>query len=164
MAGGDIDPTTLALDELRELRTKLQHDDDVVSYVRRLAQGKLDLVRAQLRRLAASESGPITEELPVILAHNISGGQARPPRPAADFSDHPLATELDDLDDRMGGGHIDAMDAAALTEYADALETFEHARSHERKDLFVRIDALSAELVRRYRDGEADVDGLLANE
>jgi hypothetical protein len=34
-------------------------------------------------------------------------------------------------------------------------------RSAERKELFGRIDALSAELVRRYRDGEADVEGLL---
>ncbi len=38
---------------------------------------------------------------------------------------------------------------------------FEQLRSAERKELFGRIDALSAELVRRYRDGEADVDGLL---
>jgi hypothetical protein len=27
--------------------------------------------------------------------------------------------------------------------------------------LFVRIDALTADLVRRYRDGDATVDGLL---
>jgi hypothetical protein len=30
--------------------------------------------------------------------------------------------------------------------------------------LFSRIDALSAELVRRYRDGEAHVDGLLGDD
>jgi len=45
-----------------------------------------------------------------------------------------------------------------------ALEAFEHDRSHERHDLFDRLDALSAELVRRYRDGEASVEGLLADE
>jgi anti-sigma-K factor RsiG len=45
-----------------------------------------------------------------------------------------------------------------------ALEAFEHDRSHERHELFNRLDALSAELVRRYRDGEASVDGLLAEE
>ncbi|MGZ7023355.1 MAG: RsiG family protein [Ilumatobacteraceae bacterium] len=39
---------------------------------------------------------------------------------------------------------------------------FEQARSQERRELFARIDQLSAELVRRYRDGEAAVDGLLA--
>ena len=32
----------------------------------------------------------------------------------------------------------------------------------ERRELFTKIDQLSAELVRRYRDGEANVDGLLA--
>ena len=41
---------------------------------------------------------------------------------------------------------------------------FEQARSQERRELFARIDELSAELVRRYRDGEADVEGLLAAE
>ena len=48
--------------------------------------------------------------------------------------------------------------------HAANLHEFEQARSHERKELFGRIDALSAELVRRYRDGEADVDGLLAGD
>ena len=51
-----------------------------------------------------------------------------------------------------------------LAEFSAALQQFEQARSHERKELFARIDALSAELVRRYRDGEADVDGLLADD
>jgi hypothetical protein len=31
----------------------------------------------------------------------------------------------------------------------------------DRRARFDRLDALSAELVRRYRDGEADVDALL---
>ena len=53
---------------------------------------------------------------------------------------------------------------AELDRVATGLEEFEHARSHERKELFTRLDALSAELVRRYRDGEASVDGLLAAE
>ncbi len=44
------------------------------------------------------------------------------------------------------------------------LRLFEQQRSKERQALFVRIDALSAELVRRYREGEADIDGLLADE
>jgi len=51
-----------------------------------------------------------------------------------------------------------------LQDYVRALHEFEQARSGERKDLFTRIDALSAELVRRYRDGEANVDGLLGDD
>jgi hypothetical protein len=51
-----------------------------------------------------------------------------------------------------------------LASYIAALHEFEQARSSERKELFSRIDALSAELVRRYRDGEANVDGLLGDD
>ena len=56
------------------------------------------------------------------------------------------------------------MNGDELIDFLAALHQFEQLRSHERKELFLRIDALSAELVRRYRDGEADVDGLLAQD
>ena len=38
----ELEPSTLPLDELRALRTALQHEDDAISYVRRLAQARLD--------------------------------------------------------------------------------------------------------------------------
>ena len=60
---------------------------------------------------------------------------------------------------------LSSIPGAAITavRFDDALHEFEQARSHERRELFTRIDELSAELVRRYRDGEANVDGLLAD-
>ncbi|MEO5900641.1 MAG: hypothetical protein ABIR68_11020 [Ilumatobacteraceae bacterium] len=164
MSEGEIDPAVLSLTELRDLRARLQHDDDAISFVRRLAQGRLDLVRAKERQLAAGGAGPITDSLAETLAQNISGGVARPPRPADDFSDHPLCAELDDLDDRVDGGDVEAMDAAALSDYAVDLQGFEQARSEERKRLFTQIDALSEELVRRYQNGEADLDEALAED
>ena len=64
--------------------------------------------------------------------------------------------------DRAGDNDLSSLSAEELVSYGDALHEFEQARSHERRELFTRIDELSAELVRRYRDGEANVDGLLA--
>jgi hypothetical protein len=43
----------------------------------------------------------------------------------------------------------------------DELSAFENARSGERRSLFDQIDALTAELVKRYKDGGANVDALL---
>ena len=126
-----VDPRQLSLVELRALRARLQNDDDAVSYVRRLAQARLDLVQAEKRRRLDGSTESLSDELPAILSAHLTGGTPRPPRPAEDF-------------------------------YAEALHAFEQARSHERRELFTRIDELSAELVRRYRDGEANVDGLLA--
>lgn len=165
MNASDLDPGALPLAELRAVRAGLQHEDDVVSFVRRLAQARLDLVRAeQVRRTDGGNGEDISGELPMILGQHLTGGAARPPRPADDFSDHPLALALEALCAECGSTDLAAMSDAELTDFADRLHGFEQERSHERKDLFTRIDALSAELVRRYRDGEADVDGLLAED
>ena len=157
-----VDPKQLSLVELRALRAKLQNDDDAVSYVRRLAQARLDLVQAEKRRRLDGSPDSLSDELPAILSTHLTGGAPRPPRPADDFSSHPLAEQFDALMDRAGDNDLSALSSEELVKYADALHEFEQARSHERRELFTRIDELSAELVRRYRDGEANVDGLLA--
>jgi hypothetical protein len=158
----NLDPRQLSLVELRALRARLQNDDDAVSYVRRLAQARLDLVQAEKRRRVEGDSEPLSDDLSTILSTHLTGGAPRPPRPAEDFSSHPLAEQFDDLADRAGDHDLSSLSADELTEYSEALFEFEQARSHERRELFTRIDKLSAELVRRYRDGEAEIDGLLA--
>jgi len=158
----ELDPSQLPLAELRSLRADLQRDDDAVSYVRRLAQARLDLVRAEMRHRADGDDKNITGELPAILGTHLTGGPARPPRPADDFSHHPLALALEELCNDAGSTDLPSMTDGELADYAARLYEYEQTRSVERKALFGRIDALSAELVRRYRDGEADVDGLLA--
>lgn len=161
----DLDPTLLPLDELRAVRVALQHDEDAVSYVRRLAQARLDLIAAEMsRRDRHADPAVITSELPVILGSHLTGGPARPPRPAEDASDHPLALELEHLWNEHGGSDLQSLADGELVVLRTDLRIFEQARSKERKELFGRIDALSAELVRRYREGEADIEGLLADE
>ena len=48
-----------------------------------------------------------------------------------------------------------------LDEIRTGLEAIEHDLSGRRKMLFERLDALAAEITRRYRDGEASVESLL---
>jgi hypothetical protein len=161
------DPGSLSLAELRELRNTLQRDDDAVSFVRRMTQARLDLVHGEQRRRAEGaghSSSEITGELAGVLSEHLTGGGAsRPPRPAEDFSDHPLARQLDEMCNEVGGDPSQLSDSE-LEQFAAQLLAFERARSDERRELFARIDALSAELVRRYREGEADVDGLLVED
>jgi hypothetical protein len=165
MSTTDSEPNQLSLEDLRALRARLQQEDDAVSYVRRLTQARLDLARAELRNRAVGEPDVnITGELPAILGSQLTGGPARPPRPAEDFSGHPLAQQLDELCAEAGSTDLESMSLEELGAYVAALHEFERARSVERKELFSRIDELSAELVRRYRDGEAHVDGLLADD
>ena len=161
----DIDPASLSLADLRSLREHLQGEDDAVSYVRRMVQARLDLARAEVsRREAAAGAADIAATLPSILGTQLTGGSPRPPRPTGDYSEHPLAQELETLCADAGSTDLESMSDDELAGYVDTLFAFEQARSAERKALFGRIDALSAELVRRYRDGEASVDGLLSDD
>jgi len=156
------DPSELSLAELRSLRRQLQHEDDAVSYARRVAQARLDLVQAEsVHRTANTE---VSDDLRTVLSQHLTGGPARPPRPTEDLSDHPLAVELDELCAEGGLGHLKELDDRQLAELAEAIGSFERRVSSDRRDRFDRLDALSAELVRRYRDGEADVEALLADD
>ena len=53
------------------------------------------------------------------------------------------------------------MSESEIQNLDDQLTAFERRVSDDRRERYERLDALSAELVRRYRDGEASVDGLL---
>ncbi len=87
------------------------------------------------------------------------GRRARLGRPRI-LSDHPLAVELDELCAANGLGRLKSLDDAHLVTLTAAIAEFEEKVSTDRRARFDQLDALSAELVRRYRDGEADVDSL----
>ena len=58
-------------------------------------------------------------------------------------------------------GDVTSIDDGTLVDLQDRLTDFEHRVSERRRAYFDRIDALQAELTRRYRTGEASVDNLL---
>jgi hypothetical protein len=156
------DPTTLSLEELRDVRAKLQHEDDVVSYARRVAQARLDLVHAESnRRGRGDREVDLSSELRVVLSQHLTGGPARPPRPTDDLSDDPLSLELDAICADFGFSRLEELSTEELGALAEALAEYEQRVSADRRDRFERLDTFSAELVRRYREGEASVDGLL---
>ena len=160
-AGSPIDAPALSLAELRELRSELQQRDDVVSYARRVAQARLDLVNSELAR--RSSAGDLADDVTDVLSQHLTGGPARPPRPAEDLSDDALSVELDAVCAEHRYGRLEELDEAELLALADAISAFERRVSQDRRERFDELDVLSAELVRRYRDGEASVDTLMAD-
>ena len=156
------DPQSLSLDELRAMRNRLQDEDDVVSYVRRVAQARLDLVRAEShRRERGAAPDDLSSELRVVLSSQLTGGSPRPPRPVEHVAENALSDELDALCAERRFGRLEELLPSELAELERALTTFERRVSDDRRARFDRLDALSAELVRRYREGEATVEGLL---
>ena len=154
------DPADLSLEELRGLRQQLQLEDDAVSYARRVAQTRLDFLKAEAIHRADKSDIIVDDELRNVLSSHLTGGPARPPRPTEDLSDHPLAVELDELCASAGLGRLKTLDDAQVVALTEAIAEFEGRVSSDRRERFDQLDALSAELVRRYRDGEADVDSL----
>ena len=152
----------LDLAGIRATRAELQSHEDAVSFVRRMAQGRLDIARDEQRRRSANmPTSNTASDLAGVFGQEHGGGSARPPRETNISTDHPLVVELEQLCERIGFGSIRTLDVDALQRVIDELETFENARSGERRALFDQIDALTAELVKRYKDGGANVDALL---
>ena len=143
-------PDELSLDDLRARRAELQSLDDAVSYARRIAQGRLDLVRAELDDRGAQGPGAASgDELRDVLADRLLGGPARPPRPVVDHSDHPIAVELDRACAEHGFGRFAELTDDELAALANAIEGFERGISARRRDVYAELDALTDELVGR---------------
>lgn len=157
----------LKLGELRSLRSRLQAEDDVVSYVRRIAQARCDVLAARFleihpdRSVVAEGSGDITGDLGAILSTHLTGGPARPPRPVEPVDSHPLLDELERVCAEHGYSRAENLTTDELQALLAAITEFERGVSRNRQSRYEVLDALSAELVRRYRDGEASVDSLL---
>ncbi|MGW1087272.1 RsiG family protein [Streptomyces sp. NPDC002596] len=153
---------TLRLPELRALRRDAQRDEADLSYVRRLVQGRIDILRAELACRRDPET-PVVDRLSEILAdtpsrHRSSARHVTLTTPRSDefrrLAAETLAeVELSDLDARTDEELHTAM---------GRLVRYEQQVSRRRHRLQCTADDCSAEIARRYRDGEAQVDDLLA--
>ena len=157
-----LDPAALSLDDLRSLRETLRTQEDGVSFVRRLAQGRIDLVAAvRAHRADGDDASSIADIIRQGVGPAPSTGSARPPRDTDVAADHPLLQTFESVCDSLGFDNMSDLDDAGLERLHAGLKAFEAEQSEIRRDLFQQIDALTAELVRRYRDGGASVDSLL---
>ena len=155
----------LPMDEVRARRSACQQLETQISYVRRLAQGRLDIVASEItaRRLGTQDDRTLVEQLTEALADRItSPGSGHLPMVLAPGEVDPqLLGSLDRAAPPSLVSAPAAMDDDQLREVAAALAAFEREVSDRRRALFDRIDALQEEVVRRYQSGEADVDSLL---
>lgn len=156
------------LDEVRERRNACQAAENGLSYVRRLVQGRLDIVGREVEHRreggAPGDLSALVDELPEILADRMRGpGLGRPPQDLepTDVPDELLA-RLDDVAGPASLGDLSVVDDDALRGLLASLQEIEQEVSGLRRRLHDQIDALQGEITRRYRDGEATVETLLA--
>lgn len=153
----------VGLAELRARRDALVRAEAELSFLRRVAQARLDLLQAeQARRRHDDPPAVLVDQLAGILAPSThGGGPARPPQTPAPLDEAALSAEVDLVADAGVVADVTAVDDGALAAAVVRLRAYEAGLSRLRHRLHGRIDTLQAELVRRYRDGSASVDGLL---
>jgi hypothetical protein len=156
----------LSLDDLRERRREAEQEETDLSYLRRLLQGRLDILRAELAR-RGGEQTDLVQALPHILAddHPTSGPRglgrhivAEPSR--ADAHRRHVEQLVADVD----LSNPDTHDDASLRGVLETLQAEEHKVSESRREVQRVMDALTGEVTRRYRDGDANPNDLLPTE
>ena len=154
----------LSMDDLRARRTECQEVEVGLSYLRRVVQGRLDIVFADLQRRAGGEPADLAtlvNQLPGILGeHARPAGYGRLPTLEIGEGDVDL-TEVDAVADTTRLSSLPDMDEGDVRALADALGELERQTSDQRRLLHERLDVLQEEIVRRYKEGEASVDSLL---
>jgi len=159
------------MDELRAVRSRCQSLENSLSYVRRLIQGRVDIVGGELqRRRDGGDAGDTSEligRLPDILSEGsrVQGGPGavRPPHSLAPDPDvtAQLEAKLDAILAAEDLGDVSSIDEGALNNGLTQLNGLEDEVSDSRRRLHTVIDTVQAEVTRRYTTGEATIEGLL---
>ncbi|MDH3679487.1 MAG: hypothetical protein OEV40_05990 [Acidimicrobiia bacterium] len=168
------DVTAVPLDDLRVLRTDCSAAEGDVSFVRRVAQGRLDIVGHETRRRSgASDAEPdvsgLLFDLPDILTDSGPPADTTTSAPGGRLVAihepgtiaQTLVGQLDAAASPTELASLDGLDGDRLASLMDTLRAFEVELSTTRRRLHERIDAIQNEIARRYRDGEASIDSLL---
>jgi hypothetical protein len=160
------DVATRPMSDVRRLRRQAEQEEVNLSYTRRLLQGRLDIVRRELQRRAEHDGRSLVDLLPEILAEKGRGpahglGRHQTVQPSAPEENESWVNALTPGTDLSA---VTELPDAELESAARALAAAEKELSERRRGVQTVMDGLAGELGRRYRDGEADVAALLADE
>ncbi|RKN41808.1 ABC transporter substrate-binding protein [Streptomyces hoynatensis] len=156
------DLRALRMAELRGLRRSAQREEADLSFVRRLLQGRIDILEAERRRRVGQEA-VLLDQLPRILAdaparQRSSARHVTLGMPSGEEYREFTARMLDEV----GLSDLASLDDEELRAALMRLARYEKDVSRRRQALHRTADECGAEIARRYREGEAQVDDLLS--
>jgi hypothetical protein len=148
-----------SVDEVRSMHEACLVVETELSYVRRLAQARIDILRAEIDRRASG--GSVTDllaRLPEILADpgpRTTPMASRLPRHLAPDLDDELHGELDDIAEDGTLASLPTLTDEELEHRLEKLREVEHDVSGRRRAMFAVIDRIEAELTERHKVGRA---------
>lgn len=150
------------LEELRSMREECREVENEISFERRLCQGRIDILTAELDRRTSGQGGDgdLLERLPQILGAETGRADGPLPSRAPDLS-IPRNADIPRrrVEEIVGEQTLARLSVIQAEEVKTIIANlFEHERrlSERRKRVHDVMDAVQAELVRRYTSGEAD--------
>jgi len=145
----------LPLEELRSRRDECLAEREYLSLLRRLVQGRAEILRAEVeRRGGAGQEGSLVERLAQILSAESQGpSRGEAVKVGVPEEEMLLARRrVERLVADAGLSDPGALDDARLAEAVDLLATEEREVSSARAEILQALDALQDELKRRYRE------------
>ncbi|HZP30384.1 MAG TPA: hypothetical protein VFC99_15625 [Acidimicrobiia bacterium] len=148
-----------SVEEVRAMHEDCLVVETELSYVRRLAQARIDILRAEVERRATGGSvGDLLARLPEILSDR--GPRATPvasrlPRHLAPDLDEHLHGELDEIAADGTLASLPTLSDEELQTRLEQLRGIERDVSARRRAMFEVIDRIEAELTERHKVGRA---------
>jgi hypothetical protein len=147
--------TEIDLEELRERRDVCRAERDYLSFVRRLLQGRRDILQAELeRRRRGGDEGTTLDLVAAILA-DAPTGSSRGEAPVFTIPDDEINLARRRVERLVSDSRLSDLPALADEELEEAIEQIDE-EERNLSDLRARVlhvhDALQAELVKKWRD------------
>ncbi len=148
------------LADVRTLRAEAEDEETLLSYERRLLHARMDILRAEQERRSGT-GGTLLERLPQILADD-----APPSRGSISLKDPPSLEHprrrVEKLVSDSTLANLGDLPDERIVEILGTLESAEAEVSEQRHAVQKVLDALTAEIGRRYRTGEANPEDVLS--
>lgn len=145
----------LPLDELRARRDEALAEREYLSLLRRLVQGRAEILKAELERRGGSGvEGSLVERLSTILAPDLPRGSSRGEALRVGIPEEEMLVARRRVERLVADAGISdptALEDDRLASAVEALASEEHSVSDSRGAVIATLDRLQDELKRRYK-------------
>lgn len=157
------DLTEIPLSDLRERRVRADHEEAWLSYIRRMLHGRMDILEANraMRREGGESGGGLDIDALVASLTTKMGPGTQAPGPDVVDSPGGGRRAVERLIARAGLEEYTTMSDQELDARVEELQETEREVSAVRQRVHEVQGMLTAELARRYREGEATAEDAL---